>query len=844
MKRVSLLLEGGVAGHLSHLYDNRGFTFSEISAILQRATAGQLVGTEKTDGFNIYLGAREGIALYARNKGDMSIGGRSLDDLKMREFAGGESIKNVYLKAFQAFQNTVSAMSPQQQASIFGPNGEIFYNTEIQGPGASNVVNYDANIVSIHHGGHKMFDSTNNKVLAIPKVDDVAYAEFVKRFPNIDIERASQHLNSTIDAYEQRGQKEDFKVRRTAALQLNELSSGEALQDALQRMQQAGFSGDMTIEEYMASKLEPMINQRLANFPSSIQAQVVDKILDRKSEDGKTINLAQIYKGYSKEGKQAIRDVVADKKKFLNVIIFPIEDAIHDFSVEVLKGLQSAYILDNKAELERLRREVKQAIENIHAYTGPGREEAHDVLKRQLKKLKSHDNINTTVEGFVFEYKGTLYKFTGNFAPINQLLGLFKYGRGTVPPIKSLGSSQLSEGIIPLDVAIVDNTRVLSNYSSIALFPGGFKPPTRAHFAAASELAGVAELPIIIMGHGAKTNKRQIGGKDVDFDTSMAIWSLYSDTLPGDLYLIESPPGGNPMKIAYDILQNASEGQTIYMASGAKDAKRFQGQAEKYVPDGVSLQVEVFPDIAHSSEYMKLLNSEESQEIKANMPSLKKGKNEKTLHASDLRYLAELSAQNMIAKNLFADFIPPGVDPATVLSTLGIQPTVQVSEVLYRIVNESYNNILEIGRKKQEDPLQALGQQITGVQAAGGQQVASVVPGALEQAGEAITGAVQSITAGGTEQIQKILQNYRMMQAELEKKKQVAQEKQQSKQETEQEIASKKSLEEISSGAGGAAGGYAGSFIDDDEEEETLIREVGDETLFTEILKYLSNSGL
>ena len=43
MKRVSLLLEGGVAGHLSHLYDNRDFTFSEISAILQRATAGQLV---------------------------------------------------------------------------------------------------------------------------------------------------------------------------------------------------------------------------------------------------------------------------------------------------------------------------------------------------------------------------------------------------------------------------------------------------------------------------------------------------------------------------------------------------------------------------------------------------------------------------------------------------------------------------------------------------------------------------------------------------------------------------------------------------------------------------------
>jgi hypothetical protein len=316
----------------------------------------------------------------------------------------------------------------------------------------------------------------------------------------------------------------------------------------------------MTIEDYLFTKIKPIIRKRLQNFPSDIQDQVIDKILDRKTKDGKTINLAQIYKGYSKEGKQSIREVVGDKKKLLDAVIFPIEDAIHDFSVEVLKGLQSAYILDNKAELDRMRREVKQAIENIHAYTGPGREEAHDVLKRQLKKLKSHDNINTAVEGFVFEYKGTLYKFTGNFAPINQLLGLFKYGRGTVPPIRSLGSSQLSEGLIPIETPDSSSLiHILSNYDSIALFPGGFKPPTRAHLAAAAELAGVAELPIIIMGHSTATNKRQIGGRDVDFETSKAIWSLYSNTIANDLYLIESPPGGNPMKIAYDILQNASD---------------------------------------------------------------------------------------------------------------------------------------------------------------------------------------------------------------------------------------------------------------------------------------------
>ena len=42
--------------------------------------------------------------------------------------------------------------------SIFGETGDIFYNTEIQGPSASNVVNYDANVLSIHPTGHKRYN--------------------------------------------------------------------------------------------------------------------------------------------------------------------------------------------------------------------------------------------------------------------------------------------------------------------------------------------------------------------------------------------------------------------------------------------------------------------------------------------------------------------------------------------------------------------------------------------------------------------------------------------------------------------------------------------------------------
>ena len=86
-----LLLEGGVAGHLAHLYDNKDLSFNKIAKILSLASKGKLVGTEKTDGYNIYLGYKDGKAKSARNKTHMQAGGIDADQLGQfsGNFAGG-----------------------------------------------------------------------------------------------------------------------------------------------------------------------------------------------------------------------------------------------------------------------------------------------------------------------------------------------------------------------------------------------------------------------------------------------------------------------------------------------------------------------------------------------------------------------------------------------------------------------------------------------------------------------------------------------------------------------------------------------------------------------------------
>ena len=433
---------GGVAGHLAHLYDNRNLTYNSMADILQKAANGELVGTEKTDGYNIYLGFVDGRARAARNKGDMSRGGMTMEDLVNREFKGGEKSKKAYVTAFGAYEKALNSLSNEEKAQIFGANGEIFYNTEIQGPIAPNVVNYDENILNIHHMGHKKYNKETNQLEMANNEEQSAY------------------LDNIIDRFEQATANEPFSVRKTAFLDLNRITDEILVNDVLEKIQSAGYTGDMTINDYLENKIHPMVKKDLPQLDENIRQLLINRILQKEG----ALSITQITKGMPKEEKQIVSQYNKSSKFIIKKLIEPIELAIHDLSVELLRGLKSAYILDNNTEVKRLKKETEDAIKAIQSYEGIEKEAAQDILVKQLTKLKHHDNIDTVVEGFVFQYDGQMYKFTGNFAPMNQLLGLFRYGRGKIPQLvkeellesnegdydRDLPTGELTIGLIPM----------------------------------------------------------------------------------------------------------------------------------------------------------------------------------------------------------------------------------------------------------------------------------------------------------------------------------------------------------------------------------------------------------
>ena len=521
---------GGIAGHLAHLYDDRELTFSKIVKILSDASQGKLVATEKTDGANIFLSFRKGQALYARNQADIKRGGNQLQGLIDKVFKGGEEVKKAYVEAFQAFENAAKQFSPQDQAAVFGEQGNIFYNAEIQGPAFTNVVAYDKNVITIHGAGHIQLDLETGQV------------------EPFNDEGAAKALDNAINQQEQDSGGSNFTLQRTAVIKLKALSSDVDLKIAKARIEKAisgyGMSWNNTIEDYLKAGLFPEITSALPELSTDIHENIVNNLLGLE-------NMA-LPQGTDRSVRQRVSEIRKKGKQWLENIIWPIEDAIHDFSVEMLKGLKSAYILDNQTEVNRLRDEVAKAIKTIQAADNDA---AHDVLAKQLKKIKHHENINTPVEGIVFQYDGKTYKFTGNFAPVNQILGLFRYGRGnTIPAFQQVDEAETGNKVV-------------------AIIPGGFKPPHAGHYGVADYVSNMPEVDKVFVFISPKERGGHSGENRIEVTAkqSLAIWKIYTQQQEEITPAIPKTP--SPVKATYEFMESAymSPGDTLLLVQGEKE---------------------------------------------------------------------------------------------------------------------------------------------------------------------------------------------------------------------------------------------------------------------------------
>lgn len=402
-----------------HLYDNPDLTFGEIKGILQAASEGKLSKvSEKLDGLNlVFTWDESGAGLrVARNGGDIKTGGMDARALSVK-FADRGNLSDAFDSAFRVLNQALGSLPPKTRAVIFGPDGSTWYSMELIYSANPNVIQYDGNNVVFH--GWPVF-----------KVEEDGT---VGKGEGKGVDILVKHLESMQKAIKEK----EWSVKGPALVSIKKMSDGKTLQTALGRigsaMSSAGVSDSDTISDYLSNYVSH--DAQRAGVPSPAIPDVAARIVGTPGAP----NLVAIKKKVRPEIYAKVQEYVKGGQKVLKAAIAPIEAAIHDFAVEALRGLASTLISNSNAEVERLRGEVKKAVSAIQTSNN---ETAMSILAVQMQKLGAYENLAAAMEGVVFIYKGNAYKFTGAFAPVNQILGLFKYGRGKAGPMTAENASR------------------------------------------------------------------------------------------------------------------------------------------------------------------------------------------------------------------------------------------------------------------------------------------------------------------------------------------------------------------------------------------------------------------
>ena len=535
---------GATAGHMLHPYENLELSFDEMKGIFDVASKGfpKLKVTEKTDGQNIAIGydpkSREALAI--RNKSHAMAGG--LDKEKLKRYFTTDRIEagknptplNVVDSFYDAMQNFEKIARSLPPEFFVTPEGErIFYNAEVMDPRSANVVDYDTQVLLIHRVGHKKLSPTG-----------------LASFEASDAERRSIELENRLQEL-QAASPEISTVKVNAIVDFTDfIERKEAHRDAINQLRTIQGPAK-TVGEYLRNEIRKQLTAAIGReYGPETHERMIDALMffAEYKMPRKTKEIAAVLATVPDESKHDfIKEFLTTRgtmKPVVDRAMRPLVMVVHRFATKILEGFISGYTLQSDVSLEKLRKKVgakarelsdpgdlkilKTSLAKIH-----GGEDVGDVLDDSALE-SALEKITTSVEGLVFDYNGKTYKFTGQFAPINQMLGLGKYDRGS----KGTVSEAVESGEI----------------ETIGLVPMAAKPYHAGHHALITIAAKQNDKVIVFV---STSDRKRAGQFPVYGEDMKRIWQEEIEKiLPSNVMPIY---GGSPVRNVYEVLGQANE---------------------------------------------------------------------------------------------------------------------------------------------------------------------------------------------------------------------------------------------------------------------------------------------
>ena len=411
-KSQPLLLEGGASGHMSHPFDDKNLTFNDFKKIIDAGLRGNLnfeeEATEKTDGQNLWATIQNGEVKFARNKGD-SQNPMSLSEI-ITKFEGHASkgVQDTFQFAARDLAKLLIKLPAKKQEEIFD-NGKNFINMELIYSQNPNVINYDTDVIQFHN---------------ITKTDGKGNVIGIDGRPAKEIPAILKKIQSDMGKTFQIIPPRIIKLQKDLDFTANKKKFDDKI-IALQN--RYGLLDSDEVSKYHEMWWRELIDNE---FPDLSQDVKEGLLLRWAYGDKKSLNWRSLEKQIdSKEMADLIKKFdKEDVSKKYKENIRPFEDLFLELGSVILKNASNFVAANPSAEAQRLRTYLSKEADKIKKNGGAAEVAKVEAELARLDRIGGMDSIYPT-EGIVFKYNGKLFKLTGTFAALNQLLGIIKYGR-------------------------------------------------------------------------------------------------------------------------------------------------------------------------------------------------------------------------------------------------------------------------------------------------------------------------------------------------------------------------------------------------------------------------------
>lgn len=415
----TILNEGGAAGHMTHPYEDYDLTFQDVKNMIDAALSGKIeYAQEKLDGQNLMVTYKDGQVRAARNKGHLKNAGETSLTVKQVEdtFTGRGAIQTAFAEAMKDLEAAINKLTPEQKAKFF-ENGKKFVNFEVLYPATANVIPYGATQLRLHNITE--YDPAGNVV-------------------NTDTDAVHQ-LEGAIRQVEAQNQK-TYEIRITDPITINKSADYEKQRDELNQIlrkikEDYNLKEEDKVSVYLQAWWSKYLTNTAKQYSYKIPANVLQQLINRWAFSNKEVNIKAIRDGIQNED---FKNWVAnfDKNEYITqkkIAVRPLETLFLRLGVYTLKNVSQLVAISPDDSVRQIKKDLDDAIAKIKASAQTPEMSDDDAalrfLKRELTRLKDIGGFRAIVplEGIVFKYNGKLYKLTGAFAPINQILGYIKF---------------------------------------------------------------------------------------------------------------------------------------------------------------------------------------------------------------------------------------------------------------------------------------------------------------------------------------------------------------------------------------------------------------------------------